>query len=132
MPTFCDIGWLVSLGRVDNIVQLNQQLAVESRNSMSPLGLGDGMQDIRPREEPRGRSGELPRVLLRLALAGGLIAATLTVQGCSSTITTPLPDPHSTVTSSISTQDRQKEMDALKSKAATHEQDAERQIENSQ
>jgi hypothetical protein len=60
-----------------------------------------------------------------------LLCLILAIQGCSSTITTPLPATVPTVTSSISPQDRQKEMDELKSKAATHEQDAERQIENS-
>jgi hypothetical protein len=91
------------------------------------------MQVIRPRKEPRGGSGELPRAVRRAVLAGGWFGLVLAVQGCSSTITTPLPDTvHPPVTSSISNQDRQREMDALKSKAATHEQDAERQIENSQ
>ena len=60
-----------------------------------------------------------------------MLCLILAVQGCSSTITTPLPTTAPTVTSSISPQDRQKEMDELKSKAATHEQDAEREIENS-
>ena len=89
------------------------------------------MQDIRPREGPRGGSVEPPRAARRVALGAGMLCLILAVQGCSSTITTPLPDTHPTVTSSISQQDRKKEMDELQSKAATHEADAERQIENS-
>ena len=88
------------------------------------------MQDIWPREGQRGGSVELPRAARRVAL-GACICLTLAVQGCSSTITTPLPNTAPAITSSISPQDRQKEMDELKSKAATHEQDAEREIENS-
>ena len=58
--------------------------------------------------------------LLCLALACG---------ACSSSIKTPLPDVTPTVTSSISQPDRQKAMEELNKKGATHEQDAERQIE---
>ena len=90
------------------------------------------MQDIRPREGPRGGSVEPPRAARRVALGAGMLCLILAVQGCSSTITTPLPDTHPTVTSSISQPDRKKEVDELQSKAATHEADAERQIENSQ
>jgi hypothetical protein len=90
------------------------------------------MQDIRPREGSRGGSGEPRRAITRrLALRAGMLCLILAGQGCSSTITTPLPDTHPTVTSSISQQDRKKEMEELQSKAATHEADAERQIENS-
>ena len=89
------------------------------------------MQDIRPREGLRGGWFEPPRAARCVALGAGMLCLILAVQGCSSTITTPLPNTVPTVTSSISPQDRQKEMDDLKSKAATHEQDAERQIENS-
>ena len=90
------------------------------------------MQDIRPREGSRRGSAEPQRAAARsAALVAGLFGLILAVQGCSSTITTPLPDTHPTVTSSISQQDRKKEMEELKSKAATHEADAERQIENS-
>ena len=90
------------------------------------------MQDFRPRKEPHGGSNEPPRAVApRVALAAGMLCLIFAGQGCSSTISTPLPDTHPTVTSSITPKDRQKEMDELKSKAATHEQDAERQIENS-
>jgi hypothetical protein len=89
------------------------------------------MQDIRPREGPLRGPVEPRRVARRVALAGGCLCLILAMQGCSSTITTPLPNTAPAITSSISPQDRQKEMDELKSKAATHEQDAEREIENS-
>jgi hypothetical protein len=90
------------------------------------------MQDIRLREGSRGGSAEPPRAAARCAaLVAGMFGLILAVQGCSSTITTPLPDTHPTVTSSISQQDRKKEMEELQSKAATHEADAERQIESS-
>jgi hypothetical protein len=90
------------------------------------------MQDMRPREVPRGGSAEPPRAAARrVVLAAGMLSLILAGQGCSSTITTPLPTTAPTVTSSISQQDRKKEMDELQSKAATHEADAERQIENS-
>jgi hypothetical protein len=55
-----------------------------------------------------------------LALASG---------ACSSSIKTPLPDLAPTVTSSISQPDRQKAMEELNKKGETHEQDAEKQIE---
>jgi hypothetical protein len=42
-----------------------------------------------------------------------------------------LPDTTPTVTSSISQPDRQKAMEELNKKGATHEQDAEKQIEQS-
>ena len=89
------------------------------------------MQDIRPREGPRGGSVGPRCAERRVELGAGLLCLILAVQGCSSTITTPLPNTHPSVTSSISQQDRKKEMDELQSKAATHEADAERQIENS-
>ena len=90
------------------------------------------MQDMRPRKELRGGSAEPScPVARRIALGAALLCLAIAGQGCAS-INTPLPDAAPHVTSSISQQDRQKEMDALKKKAATHEQDAERQIENSQ
>ncbi len=46
-----------------------------------------------------------------------------------SSIKTPLPDLTPTVTSSISQPDRQKAVEELNKKGATHEQDAEKQIE---
>ena len=51
--------------------------------------------------------------------------------GACSSIQTPLPDTTPTVTSSISLPDRQKAMEELNKKGATHEQDAEKQIEQS-
>ena len=89
------------------------------------------MQDNRPRKGPRGGSGALPRsAVRRVALCATLLCLALAGQGCSS-INTPLPDTHPAVTSSISPKERKREMDELQSKAATHEEDAARQIENS-
>ena len=89
------------------------------------------MQEMRPREVVRGGSGGPLGAQRCLALAGAILSLVAALPGCSSTITTPLPDTHPTVTSSISQPDRKKEMEELQSKAATHEADAERQIENS-
>ena len=57
--------------------------------------------------------------LVYLALAAG---------GCSS-ISTPLPDLKPSVSTSMSQTDQQKAVDELNLKRQTHEQDAERQIE---
>ena len=90
----------------------------------------EGMQDTLPWEvrwEIRRRQVAHWRVphgklaVACLALAGG---------ACSSS-QTPLPDLTPTVTSSISQPDRQKAVEELNKKGATHQQDAEKQIEES-
>ena len=57
------------------------------------------------------------------------VACLALASGACSSIKTPLPDLTPTVTSSISQPDRQKAMEELNKKGATHEQDAEKQIE---
>ncbi len=59
------------------------------------------------------------------------VACLALASGACSSIKTPLPDLTPTVTSSISQPDRQKAMEELNKKGATHEQDAEKQIEES-
>jgi hypothetical protein len=54
----------------------------------------------------------------------------LVAGGCSS-INTPLPDLKPGVSTSMSQKDQQKAVDELNSKRATHEQDAEKEIQDS-
>ena len=90
----------------------------------------EGMQDTLPWEvrwEIRRRQMALWRVPhCKLAVACLALASC----ACSS-IQTPLPDLTPTVTSSISQPDRQKAVEELNKKGATHQQDAEKQIEES-
>jgi len=68
-----------------------------------------------------------------LAAVGALCAlAPAILGGCSTTIQTPLPDlkPVSS-TSSLSQEERKKAVEELNKVRATHEQDAEQQIEQS-
>lgn len=61
-----------------------------------------------------------------------VVGAALALGGCASGITTPLPEmPSSHVSSSMSQQDRKKAMEDLSRARDTHEQDAEKQIEQS-
>jgi hypothetical protein len=59
-----------------------------------------------------------------------LAVAVLAVGGCSS-IATPLPDLGPTGSTSMSKDDQKKAVEELNQKRATHEQDAEKQIEDS-
>jgi hypothetical protein len=59
-----------------------------------------------------------------------LAVAALAVGGCSS-IATPLPDLGPTGSISMSKEDQKKAVDELNQKRATHEQDAEKEIEGS-
>ena len=79
---------------------------------------------------------DVPReVAGRRRLAGACCAAVCTaliLGGCASGITTPLPElPRSNVSTAMSPQERQRAVDELNRAGATHEQDAERQIESS-
>lgn len=86
------------------------------------------MQDALPRKGHRGKRRRAPRPRIRHGKMA-LVCLALACGACSSSIKTPLPDVTPTVTSSISQPDRQKAMKELNQKGATHEQDAERQIE---
>jgi hypothetical protein len=87
------------------------------------------MQDLLPWEGRRGRKRR-QMALLRLPHGKLAVACLALASGaCSSSIKTPLPDLTPTVTSSISQPDRQKAMDELNKKRETHEQDAEKAIE---
>lgn len=71
-------------------------------------------------------------VLLRRTAGCLALALALALGGCSWGIQTPLPDlPKSKVSTSLSPQDRQKAVDDLARARDTHEQEAEKQIEQS-
>ena len=61
-------------------------------------------------------------VTLALAVLGG---------GCSTSIQTPLPDIKPTASTALTQEERKKAVDELNKARATHEQDAEQQIEQS-
>ncbi|HEY8247404.1 MAG TPA: hypothetical protein VIG38_09005 [Hyphomicrobium sp.] len=58
----------------------------------------------------------------------GVFCLALAAAGCSSN-STPLPDLKPSVSTSMSQKEQQKAVDELNQKRQTHEQDAERQIE---
>ena len=91
--------------------------------------MGDGMQDRLPWEVSCGR-GRRQTVLWRMHCKLAVACLALATSACSS-INTPLPDVTPTVTSSVSQPDRQKAVEELNKKGATHQQDAEKQIEES-
>lgn len=62
-------------------------------------------------------------------LAGLLLAVSMTA--CSTSVQTPLPDLTPVSSSSLSQEEQQKAVEELNRKRATHEQDAEKQIEQS-
>ncbi len=63
------------------------------------------------------------------ALPAGLML--LLIGGCSTSIQTPLPDLGPTSSTALSQEERKKAVDELNRVRATHEQDAEQQIEQS-
>lgn len=70
--------------------------------------------------------------LLPIGARFAAVCLVIGLGGCASSIQTPLPDlPKSHVSSSMSQQDRQKAVNELQKAGATHEQDAEQQIESS-
>jgi len=85
---------------------------------------GNGVQMMRVRKSI-GRNA-LPAARLAAAAVAAILG------GCASTITTPLPNmPRSNVSTAMSQQDRKQAVDDLAKARDTHEQEAERQIENS-
>jgi hypothetical protein len=75
----------------------------------------------RPQRLPPGRRG---------ASAGAAFCLAFAMTGCSS-ISTPLPDLKPAASTSMSQQEHQEAVDELNRKRDTHEEDAERQIEES-
>jgi hypothetical protein len=65
----------------------------------------------------------------RLAGIPAAVLALVLLGGCSTSIQTPLPDLGPTASTSLSQEERKKAVDELNEVRATHEQDAERQIE---
>lgn len=66
----------------------------------------------------------------RMRLLAGLLLA-LSMTACSTSVQTPLPDLTPVSSSSLSQEEQQKAVEELNRKRATHEQDAEKQIEQS-
>jgi hypothetical protein len=62
-------------------------------------------------------------------LRTAVVSLSLAAGGCSS-ISTPLPDMTPTASTSMSANDQQKAVDELNKKRDTHEEEAEREIEN--
>jgi hypothetical protein len=88
------------------------------------------MQVMQPWIARRG-GGHLTMALARiLRCRVGLICLAVAAGGCSS-INTPLPDIAPTASTSMSAKDQKKAVEELNKKRDTHEQDAEREIENS-
>jgi hypothetical protein len=84
-------------------------------------------KDCRAKARLKMALAHLPR---RRAGFACLALAVLAIGGCSS-ISTPLPDLGPTGSTSMSKEDQKKAVDELNQKRATHEQDAEKQIEDS-
>jgi len=77
----------------------------------------------------RGKGRHCNAFGLALAMPAAALALSL-LAGCSS-IETPLPDIKPVSTTSLSQEERKKAVEELNKKRATHEQDAEQQIEQS-
>jgi hypothetical protein len=81
--------------------------------------------------EPRIGSGYAVALARALLTAVGVAVAAF-AGGCSNTIQTPLPDIiRPPANASLSDKERKEAVDELTKKRATHEQDAEQQIEQS-
>jgi len=80
-------------------------------------------------QQGKARSNRASGLVTALLATAGL-TLTVCVGGCSA-IETPLPDLKPVATSSLSQQERAKAVEELNRKRATHEQEAEKQIEQS-
>jgi hypothetical protein len=69
--------------------------------------------------------------LRAFARASVCLSLALTVAACSTSVQTPLPDLKPVASNSMSQAEQKKAVEELNRKRATHEQDAEQQIENS-
>lgn len=82
--------------------------------------------------EPPIGSGDGGLALARALLAAAGLAVAAIAGGCASSIQTPLPDViRPPANASLSDKERKEAVDELAKKRATHEQDAEQQIEQS-
>jgi hypothetical protein len=75
-----------------------------------------------------GGCGASGAVIALLAVIGLALVA-LATNGCSTGIQTPLPDLKSAASTSLTEEERKKAVEELNRKRATHEQDAEQEIE---
>ena len=88
---------------------------------MKAMQRGTGRRSNVRRRPVVGRAAALALA----AIAGALLG------GCSSTNRTPLPDIKPVSSTALSQEERKKAVEELDNKRATHEQDAEEQIEQS-
>ncbi len=68
---------------------------------------------------------------LALAVPAAVLALAALSGGCSTSIQTPLPDIKPTASTALTQEERKKAVEELNKVRATHEQDAEQQIEQS-
>ena len=92
---------------------------------MKAMQRGTGRRSNVRRRPVVGRAAALALAAIAGGLAGGLAG------GCSSSNQTPLPDIKPVSTTALSQEERKKAVEELDKKRATHEQDAEEQIEQS-
>jgi hypothetical protein len=83
-------------------------------------------------EKHKGIAGRIgaPRLVRAVLAAAGLTLA-VSAGGCGTAIETPLPDVKASASSSLTQAERAKAVEELNRKRATHEQDAEQQIQQS-
>jgi hypothetical protein len=85
------------------------------------------MQGMRPGKVGRGNAPALAgRWLAAMVLAAAAVAG-----GCGTTIQTPLPEAKPMASTAMTSEERKKAVEELDRKRATHEHDAEQQIEQS-
>ncbi len=89
------------------------------------------MQDMQPWEGWCPEGARPWPLAARAGLAGAAFGLAVAAAGCTSSISTPLPDLKPSAASSVSQEDRKKAIDELNHKRDTHEEEAERQIEES-
>jgi hypothetical protein len=70
-------------------------------------------------------------IFARVAVAAAALVLAVASAGCSTAVTTPLPDIKPAASTALTQEERKKAVDELNKKRETHEQDAEQQIEQS-
>jgi ABC-type sugar transport system substrate-binding protein len=88
------------------------------------------MQVMRPRKGCSNGSAARATALPTVAALAFAAALAVPMSGCSS-ISTPLPEIKPAISTSMSQKDKDKAVDELNKVRQTHEQDAEKQIEQS-